>query len=355
MLDYIIVGLGLSGAALASRLEDRGRSFVVFDEGKTNSSKVAGGMMNPVILKRFTLAWNADVQLATANAFYRKVEQQTGGSFLRPVELYRRFSSAEEQNNWFEAADSRRLAPFLDTELKFELNPAIPAEHGFGKVLGTQRLDTTTYLDSYSAYLSSSGKLRTGSFEYDKLQVSEEAVTYDGLQAGRIIFCEGFGIRMNPFFQYLPLTGNKGEYIIIHCPDLKLSTTIKSSVFISPAGNDNYAVGATYNHCDKAPEPTQEAREELESKLKKLISLPYTVVDQVAGIRPSTADRRPVVGRHPELENLFCCNGFGSRGVIIAPTVAEYLLDLIEEGEALPEEIDLSRFTRKWFKNPNKF
>ena len=55
MLDYIIVGFGLSGAALASRLEEKGRSFKVFDEGKSNSSKVAGGMMNPVILKRFSL------------------------------------------------------------------------------------------------------------------------------------------------------------------------------------------------------------------------------------------------------------------------------------------------------------
>lgn len=350
MLDYIIVGLGLSGAAFASQLEDKGRSFIVFDEGGSNSSKVAGGMMNPVILKRFTLAWNADEQLATANAFYRNLEKKTGSFFIRPVELYRKFSSAEEQNNWFEAADNRRLASFLDTDLKFDLNPAIPADHGFGKVLETQRLDTRTFLDSYAAYLSSLGNLQKEVFNYDDLEVLEDAVSYRGIKAKRIIFCEGFGIRKNAFFKYLPLTGNKGEYIIIRSPDLKLYTTIKSSVFISPAGNDLYAVGATYSHSDKSSDPTAEAREELETKLKKLITVPYTVVDQVAGIRPSTVDRRPLVGQHPTLKKLFCCNGFGSRGVIIAPTVASDLLEFIEESKPLPAEIDLSRFTRKWFK-----
>src|SRR5690606_18156199 len=281
MLDYLIVGLGLSGTALASLLEEKGRSFKVFDEGGTNSSKVAGGMMNPVILKRFTLAWEADVQLTIAKAFYEKLEEQTGAEFIRPVELYRKFSSAEEQNNWFEAADNPRLAPFLDTDLKFDLNPAIPAEHGFGRVLQTHRLDTTAFLESYAGLLREKGKLETSGFEYDDLELLEEGVGYRGLRARRIIFCEGFGIRKNPFFQYLPLTGNKGEYLIIHSPDLRLCTTIKSSVFISPVGNDNYAVGATYSNSDKSPAPTSEAREELETKLKKLIGVPYEVVDQV--------------------------------------------------------------------------
>ena len=350
MLDHLIVGFGLSGSALAFQLEKRGRSFKVFDEGKINSSKVAGGMMNPVILKRFTLAWNADEQLEIARNFYSELEEKLGERFLQPVELYRRFSSAEEQNNWFQAADNKRLAPFLDTELKYDIAEALPAPHGFGRVRHTQRLDTQKFLGAYASYLGSQDLLETGAFNYEELVVTDHHVEYRGVKARNIIFCEGFGIKKNPFFGYLPLTGNKGEYIIIHAPELRLQTIVKSSVFISPAGNDNYVVGATYSNFDKTPEPTAEAREELETKLRKLISVPYEVIHQVAGIRPSTADRRPLVGRHPEHSNLFCCNGFGSRGVIIAPTAASYLLDLIEENKALPAEINLSRFTRKWFR-----
>src|SRR6056297_2607120 len=117
MKDYIIVGAGLSGTCLAYRLEKANKSFVVFDDDSQEASKVAGGFMNPVVLKRFTLAWKADVQLEIANHFYKDMEETLGKTFLGPLEVYRRFSSIEEQNNWFAAADNPKLAPFLDTNL----------------------------------------------------------------------------------------------------------------------------------------------------------------------------------------------------------------------------------------------
>ena len=53
-VDYIIVGLGLAGLAFAEELERNHKSFVVFEDNSQNSSLVAGGVYNPVILKRFT-------------------------------------------------------------------------------------------------------------------------------------------------------------------------------------------------------------------------------------------------------------------------------------------------------------
>ena len=350
MLDYIIVGLGLGGASTAFRLEEMGKSFLVFEDGSVNSSKVAGGVMNPVILKRFTLAWQADAQLKDAQAFYKRLESHLNTTFFNPVEIYRKFSSVEEQNDWFAAADRPHLAPFLDTNLRSSITPGIPSEYAFGKVLQTSRVDTRKLLDTYLQYLLQEEKLRKERFSYEDLKVSEDHVEYRDVKAKRIIFFEGFGIRKNPFFSYLPLVGNKGEYIIIKAPDLQLEVTVKSSVFISPLGSGLYAVGATYNNKDKTPEPTVEAREELVKKLEKIITVPYEVIDQVVGIRPSTADRRPLVGKHPEIENVYCCNGYGSRGVLIAPAASSELLNFIEHSQPISSEYDLSRFTRKHFK-----
>ena len=117
MLDYIIVGLGLSGIALSNHLEERKRSFVVFEDDSQTSTKVAGGIYNPVILKRFTLAWEADRQIDYSVPFYEKLEKKLGKDLLKPFNIYRRFHSVEEQNNWFEAADNFRLSPFLNTQL----------------------------------------------------------------------------------------------------------------------------------------------------------------------------------------------------------------------------------------------
>lgn len=349
MLDYIIVGLGLGGASTAFRLEEMRKNFLVFEDDSVSSSKVAGGVMNPVILKRFTLAWKADEQLQDAKGFYKRLEQHLAAEFFSPVEIYRKFSSVEEQNDWFSAADRPHLAPFLDTNLKTEITPAIPAEFSFGKVLQTARVDTRKFLDSYSGYLEAGGKLKRARFVYEDLSIFEDLVEYRGLKAKKIIFCEGFGVLKNPFFNYLPLVGNKGEYIIIKSPELELNVVVKSSVFISPLGNGLYVVGATYNNKDKTPEPSLEAREELTKKLERIITVPYEVVDQVAGIRPSTADRRPLVGKHPEIENMYCCNGFGSRGVLVAPAASAELLNYIENSQPVSSEYDLSRFTKKYF------
>lgn len=349
MKDYIIVGLGLSGASIARRLEKQGKSFVVYDDGSQEASKVAGGLMNPVILKRFTLAWKAAEQMNRAVEFYGDMEKVLGKRFLIHLEIYRRFSSIEEQNNWFAAADNPRLAPFLDTNLVPDLNPHIKGKYSFGRVLNTRRIDTRNLLESYGTYLLKKGLLKKESFAYKDLQVSEESITYKGIMAEKIIFCEGFGLMNNPYFNYLPLRGNKGEYIVVKAPGLDLPVAVKSSVFIFPVGEDLYAVGATYDNNDKSPRPTPAAREELVKKLRDLIDVDFEVVDQVAGLRPSTVDRRPLVGQHPVHENLFCCNGFGSRGIIAAPTLSQELLFLTENGRAVSPETDISRFTQKWF------
>jgi glycine oxidase len=350
MKDYIIVGLGLSGAALAFRLEKMGRSFVVYDDESQEASKVAGGFMNPVILKRFTLAWKADEQMPMATAFYGEMEELLKKTFLGPLEIYRRFSSIEEQNNWFAAADKPKLAPYLDTKLVPRLNPHIPSPYSFGKVLNTKRIDPRGLLETYAAHLEENELLRKESFDHDALQLTHEGVEYKGISAKNVIFCEGFGLLQNPYFKYLPLRGNKGEYILIKAPGLDLQVGVKSSVFIFPTEEkDIYAVGATYSNTDKTPDPSETARQQLVEKLHDLIDVDFEVVHQVAGLRPSTIDRRPLVGRHPVHSQLYCCNGFGSRGILLAPMISKELLGFIEEGVPLTAEVDISRFTRKWF------
>ncbi|WP_286761326.1 NAD(P)/FAD-dependent oxidoreductase [Salegentibacter sp. UBA1130] len=350
MLDYIVVGLGLSGIAISQRLEDRNKKFVVFEDNSQKSSLVAGGLFNPVILKRFTLAWNANEQMKIAIPFYKELEAKLQAKIVYPVEIYRKFFSAEEQNNWFEAADKPLLSEYLDTNLVKEINPNIPSEFSFGRVRQTGVIDTDVLIKEYRNYLKNNNKIQFERFDYSALQVNEDSVNYNGVSAKQIVFCEGFGMQHNPFFNYLPLRGNKGEYITIYSEELKLEEAVKSSVFIIPLGNNLYKVGATYNNKDTDPQPSKTAREDLENKIKKLITCKFEVVDQSAGIRPASKDRKPMLGRHPKYKNLYCCNGFGSRGVLSSPMVSEQLIRFIEENVQLPQEIDLQRFNKKHYK-----
>ena len=142
----------------------------------------------------------------------------------------------------------------------------------------------------------------------------------------------------------MPLEGTKGELITIHAPDLKLKTILKSSIFIIPVESDNYLVGSTYEWNDKTNTPTPKAKSQLIEKLELLISCNYEVVDQRAGIRPTVSDRRPLVGCHPNHNRMYVINCLGTRGVLIAPSMAELLYEFIESNTPLPDEININRF-----------
>jgi glycine/D-amino acid oxidase-like deaminating enzyme len=348
MTDYIVVGAGLSGIAVSEELLKMGKTIKVFENHSQSSSTVAGGVFNPIILKRFTLAWQANEQMLLALPFYKGLENKLKTELVHKLPIYRKFNSVEEQNNWFTAMDKPFISLFLDPDLVPSINANIPSEFSFGRVKKTGTINTKLLLEKYKEYLEQLNAFETTDFEYDHLQLHENGCNYKGIQAGRIIFCDGFGLTKNPYFNYLPLRGNKGEYLIIKAGNLDLDVAVKSSVFILPLGNDLYKVGATYDNEDKTETPTPGAKDKLLNQLSKIITCEFEVIDQVAGIRPATSDRKPLAGQHPKYGQMYCCNGFGSRGVLIAPTVAKQLVSFIEKGTALPIDIDIRRFDKKF-------
>ncbi|WP_190809862.1 FAD-binding oxidoreductase [Flagellimonas sp. S3867] len=354
MLDYLIVGLGLAGISFCETLEKEGRSFKVISDDSQQASLVAGGLYNPVILKRFTLAWKAKEQLEMAMPFYQHMEKKLGITLDHKIPVLRKFASIEEQNAWFEAADRPGLDYFLSTKILKNQNPNIDAPFGFGEVKYTGRINTRTLLTSYAEYLSQKALLTSEPFDFDCFTASLDHISYKSINARQIVFCEGYGLKTNPFFGYLPLNGTKGELLIIKAPAYQETNVVKSSVFTIPLREDLYLVGATYKWKDKTNEPTQEAKTELLEKLKTFLKCDFEVVDHVAGIRPTVVDRRPLVGQHPEHKNLFVLNGLGSRGVLIAPYASQQLFNAIEKGSGLDSEIDINRFIKKYPLRPTK-
>ena len=54
MIDFIIVGNGLAGISFAEIALQNNKSIFVFDNNSQPSSRMAGGLYNPVVLKRFS-------------------------------------------------------------------------------------------------------------------------------------------------------------------------------------------------------------------------------------------------------------------------------------------------------------
>jgi len=343
-VDYIVIGIGLAGISFCEQLKANNKTFVVFDNASQQSSTVAGGLYNPVVLKRFTPVWKCEEQLNLALPMYAKLEDALHVKLDYKIPVYRKFASLEEQNDWFAASDKPILSDYLSLKIIKNENDALGAPLGFGEVLETGRIDVKTLMDAYKEDLIKKDLFFETVFNYDDLKNENNGVQYESINAKHIVFAEGFGVKQNPFFKELPLVPAKGELLIIHAIDLKIDYVLKAGVFLIPLGEDLYIVGATYEWKDLSNAITTNAKEELLNKLKKLINCEFEVVKQVAGIRPTVKDRRPLVGRHNTYKNMYVLNGLGTRGVMIGPYVAKQLYDFIEKNIPLEREIDITRF-----------
>ncbi|HEX9979751.1 MAG TPA: FAD-binding oxidoreductase [Flavobacterium sp.] len=344
MTDYLIIGAGLAGIAFAEKALQNNRSILIYNSHKFSASRVAAGIYNPVVVKRLSVVADAHQHLESMNSFYDALDDKLQSTFRRPMPLLRRFHSPEEQNNWFGALDKIPLSDFLSADIVNDKFNGLSSPYNFGKVLFTGYVDTKHLLNSYHLYLAESQLSIEQDFNFPGLTITPEAVFYNGRQARNIIFAEGFGLKDNPYFNYLPLNGTKGELLTIFAPALELDQIINTGIFILPLGKGMFKVGATYNWTDKSDIPTTQALLELEDKLREVITCGYEIIDHSAGVRPTVRDRKPLIGTHHEFKNLHVLNGLGTRGVMLAPAMANALFDAIEYKKPLAREIDIRRY-----------
>ncbi|MDL5050926.1 hypothetical protein QQ054_33540 [Oscillatoria amoena NRMC-F 0135] len=112
-----------------------------------------------------------------------------------------------------------------------------------------------------------------------------------------------------------------------------------------------WKAGATYNRFDKTVGTTQAAWHELTAGLDSLIRFPYQVAGQLWGFRPTVPDRRPILGVHPEFSSIVIFNGLGTKGVSLAPYFANHLVQWLENGQPLNNEVDIQRYKSLYWKS----
>ena len=181
---------------------------------------------------------------------------------------------------------------------------------------------------------------------------SFKTVTYKGIQAEKIIFCEGFRSQENPYFKGIPFKLTKGEILTIRIPDLSESDLLYREIvtklgFLLPLGNGLFRVGATYNWQDLTENTTAEGLAELKLKLERLLNRPYEIVEHKAGVRPTVSDRRPLLGFHPLYPNLGIFNGLGTKGILLAPYFAQLMAIHSITGLPIDSDVDVNRYFSK--------
>ncbi|MGK7392997.1 MAG: NAD(P)/FAD-dependent oxidoreductase [Candidatus Cyclobacteriaceae bacterium M3_2C_046] len=343
-VDYLIVGQGLAGSFLSLQLIERHQKVMVINQTREDSASwVAAGIFNPVTGKRQVLTWKAGQLFPYLVSYYRKLEQMFDHKLVHFVPLYRPFVTVQEQNDWMGRSSEATYQPFIK-QLSLSPLPGNFLKDNYGGVelhpsgyvdIRTLLIKTKNYLNKRSSYLEEK-------FDENSLSLYEDSVEYKGIKAKKIIFCQGAKAVTNRFFEWLPFRPVKGEILTISSP-VEINNIISRDIFILPVEKGTYKVGATYETMQIDSHITSLAKKMLVQKLEKVIDMDYQVIDQKAGIRPATRDRRPFIGLHPDYKPLGIFNGLGTKGVSLGPYMANQFTDFLIYGKKIDQEADIVR------------
>lgn len=342
--DYIIVGQGLAGSCLALELIQQGKKVIVFnDQVGNSSSRVAGGLINPITGRKMVLTWRADTLFSYLEEFYKKAENVLESKFFFQLPIYRPFISVEEQNEWQGKSVDPKFESFIKEVItKSEPENFVADPYGGLLLKRSGYLDTKVFLDSAAKWLNRTNSISNEKFDINSLNFIQNSVVYKDIKASKVVFCDGVAGAENPYFSKIKFRPVKGEVLKIKA-EPTLTKVYNRGVFIMPR-DGAYTVGSNYNHNDLSWKPTEKGKIEIESKLKAILVKPYEIIDQKAGVRPSVNDRRPVLGNSEEKEQLVIFNGLGTKGVSLAPFFANQLANWMCKGLELDKEVNVSRF-----------
>jgi len=340
----LIVGAGLSGLTVAYRLLAEKKQVIVFDNGVNYSSQVAAGMINPMVFRRMNKSWRADACMEELTGFYKEIEVKTGTKFFHAITIRRMFSGEQERELWLTHQELEEYQMYLE-----RVTPEDDAyagainNFGSGRVKKTGHVVPEVFLEALKSHLDSHGALREEVFDCTKINGQH----YGDLEFESIVFCEGYTNCDNPFFGHYPVEQTKGETLTIHSETLPETESVNRKCFVLPTGNQQFLVGSTYVWNTPDLSPTEEGKVHILEHLSYLSTEKVSVLNQRAGIRPTTRDRRPIIGRHPEHDHLYIFNGLGAKGYMLAPLLSSEFVAYLLENKPLDKEVDLSRFKKK--------
>lgn len=343
-VDYIIVGLGLAGIFTAFFLYQKKRTFTVIDNFNEHAATInSSGIINPVTGRKFQEAWNTDVFTTFAIDAYSKIEQLLGERFFYKKPIYKYFANQESEKYYDDKIDhiSRytRKLPKEDLLVDF-----LRSVHGAVKIEPAYTLHSKPFIVAFKNWLFKNNNIEESTFNYNDVNFTNYGIEYQGTVASGIIFCEGYKSIQNPWFNYLPIVPNKGEYLLVRIPNLRKQNIIHQAQFIIPLYDDVFWVGSNYEIGFDTEKPSEALKHFFIKQLENMFQIDFEIIGHFSGVRPTVLDRKPLVGIHPNKKQLAILNGFGTKGVSLAPYFAQQLVNHLLFHEPIMQEASLNRF-----------
>lgn len=321
MTQVTILGAGVMGLSIATELAARGVTPRIIDPsggpGPHGCSWWAGGMLAPHCESESAEPVVVRHGLDAADWWQAHGAQITHrGTLVLALSRDRteldRFGRMTKAHRSVDATEIAALEP--------ELSGRIPRGLFY---------DTESHLSPRQAL----GALR------DRLAAKGIGIETKGTPSGLTVDARGLHARD----QLTDLRGVRGEMMVIRCPEVQLTRTIRLlhpriPIYLVPRGEGIYMLGATMLESGSKSRVTARAAVEMLSALYALHPgfAEAEILELGADARPAFPDNLPRLRRRG---NTLFANGLYRHGYLLAPTVARMAADYITTGQR-PEFMD---------------
>jgi glycine oxidase len=349
-MDFVIVGGGVNGLVAALQLLQRGASVTVLERGQTGreASWAGGGILSPLCpwdypdeVTRLALRGMARFPELAAHLHAETgidPEYEVRGLLVLPPLDVRKAqdwcSTHDMPSQLLKAQDE---IPGLQGECLLLPEVAQARNPRFLRAL-QQRVrqlgGKIVELCQVRAFLEEGGSVSgmetsTGIFRADHYLLTA------GAWCQSLLGKHALPIALKPV---------RGQMLLykFDAPPLK-HIVLHDGLYLISRRDGHLLIGSTLEDVGFDARTTDAAREELKARACKLLPelTEMPLVQHWAGLRPGSPGNIPVIGRHPELANLWLNCGHFRYGVTMAPASTEILLNELQN---LPQPFDAAPY-----------
>ncbi len=345
--DYLIVGMGLSGAWLAFFLKENGFTVDVYDgQPVLSASYASGGIINPVTGRRVVTTWLADelipwvantLKQISVSANNNFITKKTTLSFPGSLQMKAAYEKRIEENN---AYISRAVN--LEDITKYLNSIYLPYT-----IESTYIMHAKQFITYVRSFLQCNDSFIPKHFDESALEIKADAAVYESVTYKKIIYTNGYATMKSNFWKNLPFVPNKGQALIVEIPHLPVTSMYKfGMITLVPLQQGMWWAGSSNELKFENDQPDPSFLNEAKNSINTILKIPFTVIQHLSAIRPATVERRPFVGVHPLYKQIAILNGMGSKGCSLAPWFAKQLTDHLKENKPIDMDADVSRFSK---------
>ncbi len=346
-VDFLIIGQGLAGSLLGWELIRRQKKICIVDNGEENASQIAAGLINPVTGMRFVKAPQTTPQLEFAEHFYQLLAEHFNQPFWVTKPMLRLLHTPQEYQQAQKRLSDPDYAAYLEAIIPGK--QSIVSPQGILLQKKTAFLKTQPLLNCLRQFFQQNNCLQESTLDYQEIKLTTQ-IQWRHINTRKIIFCQGHLNRNNPWFNYLPLIPVKGEILTGKSLSPLINAMLNYGHWFIPQNDYLFKTGASFERNNDTMHTTVKAKNRLLNSLQRVYPAvrQARIIHQQAGIRPTTEDRQPFIGPHPEYPQLYIFNGFGAKGSLQIPYFARQLARHLTQNLEIDSSCHIKRYEHRF-------